>query len=172
LCYERVGQAEQASADARKALDMNPEDLSARLVYARMLVNLQKYREAEKEIAVARELNPNAAGVNFTAAFLTAARGKKEEALTLVKAAEAQPVFYSYLLSRVYAALNLKDKAVENIRLAIDKGFPEMLDFMYDYPFLNTNRFFDNLRDDPRFREILAGQKKKCEQNLDKYGTL
>ena len=172
LCYERVGQAEQASADARKALEMDPEDLSARLFYARMLINQKRYGEAEKEIAVAGELNSKAAGVAFTAAFLAAARGRREEALTLVKPAEAQPVFYSYLLSRVYAALGLKDKAIENIRLGIERGFPEMLDFMYDYPFLSTNRFFDNLRDDPRFREVLAGQKKKYQQNLDKYGTL
>lgn len=171
-CHERVGSAEDASADARAISGMNPEDLSARLFYARMLTNQQRFEDAEKEIATVEKINPKAAGLDFTIAFLAAARGEKERALGLIKPAEAQPVFYSYLLSRVYAALGLKDKAIENIRLAIDKGFPEMLDFMYDSAFLNTNRFFDNLRDDPRFRKILARQKDRCEQNLKKYGTL
>jgi tetratricopeptide (TPR) repeat protein len=171
-CYERIGKPEEASADARKAMEMNPEDLSARLYYARMLINEQKFEEAEKEIAVAEELNPKASGINFTIAFLAAAKGEKEKALALVKPAEAEPLFYSYLLSRVYAVLGLKDKAIEHINLGIEKGFQEMLDYMYDYPFLNTNSFFDNLRDDPRFIEILARQKKQYEENLSKYGTL
>jgi serine/threonine protein kinase/Flp pilus assembly protein TadD len=171
-CYEHVGRAEEASADARKASEMDPEDLSVRLFYARMLINQQKLEEAQKEITVAEKLNPRASGIAFTSSFLAAARGEKENALTLVKPAEAEPVFYSYLLSRVYAVLGLKDKAIEHIKLGIEKGFPEMLDYMYDYLFLNTNYFFYKLRDDPRFIEILAQQKEKYEEYLKKYGTL
>jgi serine/threonine protein kinase/tetratricopeptide (TPR) repeat protein len=172
LCYERIGKAEEASADARNALEMNPEDLSSRLFYARMLINQQKFQDAEREIAIAKKLNPKATGIDFTASFLAAAEGEKEKALALVIAAEANPFFYSYLLSRVYAVLGLKDKAIEYIKLGIEKGFQEVLDHMYDYLFLNTNHFFDNLRDDPRFLEILAQQKKRYEENLIKYGTL
>jgi serine/threonine-protein kinase len=171
-CYERIGKPEEASADARKALEMTPEDLSARLFYARMLINQQKFEEAEKEIAIAEKLNPKAMGIDFTVSFLAAARGEKEKALALVKPAETEPFYYSYLLCRVYAVLGLKDKAIEYIKLGIEKGFQEILDYMYDYPFLNTSYFFDKLRDDPRFIEILAQQKKKYEENLSKYGTL
>jgi len=170
--YERVGRGDAASADAKMALDMNPEDLSSRLFYARMLINQLRFEEAENEIAIAENLNPKNTGIDFTAAFLAAAKGEKEKALALVKPAEANPVYYSYLLSRVYAAVGLKDEAIANIRLGIEKGFPELLDYMYEYPFLNTNSFFDNLRDDPRFKEILAHQKEKYEVNLKKYGTL
>jgi serine/threonine-protein kinase len=172
LCYERIGKPEEASADARRALEMNPEDLSARLFYARMLINQQKFEEAEKEIDIAEKLNPKASGINLTISFLAAARGEKDKAIALVKPAEAEPLYYSYLLSRVYAVLGLKDKAIEYIKLGIEKGFEEVLDYMYDYPFLNTNYYFDKLRDDPRFIEILAQQKKKYEENLSKYGTL
>jgi eukaryotic-like serine/threonine-protein kinase len=172
LCYERVGKEEEASADARNALETNLEDLSARLFYARMLINQRKFEEAEREIAKAEEFNPRAVGINLTESFLAAAKGEKEKALALIRPAEANPVFYSYLLPRVYAVLGFKDKAIEYIQLGIRAGFQETLDYMYDYPFLNTNRFFDNLRDDPRFFEILAQQKRKCEENLKKYGTL
>jgi len=172
LCYERIGKPEEAGADARNALEMTPEDLSARLFYARMLINQQKYEQAEKELAIAERLNPKAAGVDFTVAFLAAAKGEKEKALTLVGPAEANPLYYSYLLSRVYAVLGLKDKAIEYIKLGIEKGFEEILDYFYEYSFLKTNSFFDKLRDDPRFIEILAQQKKKNDEYLKKYGTL
>ena len=171
-CYERIGKAEEASADARNVLEMNPEDLSSRLFYARMLINQQKFALAEKEIAIAENLNPKAVGVDLTVAFLAAAKGEKEKALTLVRPAEANPLYYSYLLSRVYAVLGLKDQAIENIKLGIEKGFQEILDYFYEYPFLSTNSFFDKLRDDPRFIQILAQQKKKYEDDLKKYGTL
>ena len=172
LCYERIGKAEEATADARNILEMNPEDLQARSFCARMLISQKKFQEAEEEIAIAEKLNPKAWGINFTLSLLSAVRGEKEKALALVKPAEDDPLYYTYLLSRVYAVLGLKDKAIEQIKLGIEKGFQEVFDYIYEYPFLNVDYFFDKLRDDPRFIEILAQQKKKYEENLKKYSML
>ncbi|MEW5900455.1 MAG: protein kinase [Acidobacteriota bacterium] len=175
LSYERLGNPEEATADARKSLDLDPNDWEAELFYARMLIGQKKYEEAEKEIAIADKLGGQEEGIRpsiqFTRALLLAARGEKE-ALALVEPAEKNLLLYSYLLSRVYAAVGLKDKAIENINLGIEKGFEETLDYFYEYPFLNTNYFYDNLRRDPRFAEILARQKKRYEENSLKYGRL
>jgi serine/threonine protein kinase/tetratricopeptide (TPR) repeat protein len=175
-CQERLGRAEEAVADARRSLDLDPNDWEAELFYARMLINQKRLVEAEREIAIAEEFGGQDEGtrvsIRFSRALLRAARGEKEEALALVEPAEENPVYYSYLLSRVYAAVGLKDGAIENINLGIEKGFQETLDYFYEYPFLSTNDFFDNLRDDPRFVEILERQKKKYEEYLSKYGKL
>jgi serine/threonine-protein kinase len=172
LCYERIGQPEKATEDARKALDMEPGNFQAELFYARMLINQQRYDEAEKEIAIAETLSTEKKDIQYTRSLLLAARGDKEKALAGIKTAEDSPVYYSYLLSRVNAILGLKDQALEHIQLGIDNGFQENQDYMYEYPFLNTNFFFGNLRNDPHFQKIVAEQKKRYENNLQKYGRL
>ena len=51
----------------------------------------------------------------------------------------------------------------------IDEGYRS---FAYPYLFLSTSPHFDNLRDDPRFEEILNKQKMKHEENLRKFGDI
>jgi hypothetical protein len=64
----------------------------------------------------------------------------------------------------------MNDEAVEFIREGIEKGLEITQEHLYPYPILMTNPFYDNLRDDPRFQEILKEQKDKYEERLKKYG--
>jgi len=173
-CYENIGKTKEAVDDARRMMDLEPDLYKAELFYARMLIMHKKFEEAKKEIMIVEKLAPDTdkEEIQFTKALFFAAKGEKEESLVLIKKAEEKPVFYAYLLSRVYAALGLKDKAIENIELGIKRGFQETQDYLYNYPFLVNCYFYDPLRDDPRFIEILRQQKKKYEENRRKYGNL
>jgi tetratricopeptide (TPR) repeat protein len=172
VCYEHIGKTEKSVADARQAWETEPENLRARLFYARELIFDKKYNEAERVIAVVERLDPDNKDLPFTRALLLAVKGEKEKALALIKEAEKGPLIYTYLLSRVYAVLGLKDKAIENIRLSIERSFQEVQDYSYEYPLLVSSYFYNSLRDDPRFIEILREQKKKYEDTLAKYGAL
>jgi len=176
-CYEDTGKAEEAVADAKKMLEMEPDNMSVALYYSRMLIMLRKLKEAEKEIEIVANLSPSNANIQdniqYTKALLFAARGEKEKALALVKKAEGEdPVFYTYLLSRVYAILGLKEKALKNIQLAIEKGFEEIQEYMYNHFILESIYFYDPLRNDPRFIDLLKQQKEKYYRYLGKYKGL
>jgi len=171
-CYESSGKTEEAVANAKKMMDLEPENLGTVLFYARMLIAHKKYVEAEKEIGIVEKLNPDIPEIKYTNALLLAVRGEKEKALAMIGEAKKEPYMYTYLFSRVYAILGLKDEAIEIIKLGIEKGFHETQDYLYEYPILENNYFYDPLRDDPRFIEILGQQEKKYNDNLRKYGAL
>ena len=46
------------------------------------------------------------------------------------------------------------------------------MSYLYEYPVLASDKFFDNLRGDPRFKEILSRQKASYEENQRKFGGL
>jgi serine/threonine protein kinase/Tfp pilus assembly protein PilF len=174
-CYDYIGKTEEAVTDARRMLEMEPENLTLQLFYARMLIMQKKIGEAEKEITIGERFapdTPDTPNVEYTKALLFAVKGEKEKALPLVKEAEKKPVYYTYLLSLVYAALGLKDEAIKTIELGIERGFQETQEYPYNYPFLVNCYFYDSLRDDPRFVEILRQREKKYNENLRKYGAL
>jgi len=92
--------------------------------------------------------------------------------LPLLAEAREDPLFYSYLLSRVYAACGLKDEALQVIAQGIERGFESQGSYLYEYPLLERSWFYEGLREDPRFRELLARRKAAYEDNLRKYGGL
>ena len=57
-----------------------------------------------------------------------------------------------------------------NINDGIEKGFQEIFAYLYSYPVLFNNPFYDNLRDDPRFQDIIKREKKKYDEKSEKYG--
>jgi serine/threonine protein kinase/Tfp pilus assembly protein PilF len=172
MCYEHIGKTKEAVDDAKKLVDLETEDLRIQLYYARQLIMHKKFAEAERQIAVVERLDPSNKDISLTRAYLYAARGDKEKALAMVKEAEKKPIYYSYLLSQVYAAVNEKDRAIENIQIGIKRGFQEIQNYLYEYPLLLNNFFYDPLRSDLRFIDILKGQEKKYYDDLRKYGGL
>ena len=81
---------------------------------------------------------------------------------------------YTYFRSRVYAVLGMKGQAVEDIESAIERGFDDVFDYLYCFPFLNNTRdyFYDRIRSDPRFTEILRRQERTYVGYLGEYGGL
>ena len=171
-CCERLGETAKAVADARTWLELEPENIDAELFLARMLIGQRSLKEAEREIGVVERSDPANLNLKYTKALLFAARGDKARALPLIEEAKKDPVYFSYLLSRVYAGCGLKDDAIRIIRLGIDRGFEDTVSYLYEYPVLALDKFFDNLRGEPRFEEILSRQKASYEENQRKFGGL
>ena len=169
-CYSRIGEFDEAALHLKKALEFEPDDAVLRLYYARQLIMMKEYERAEEEIKKAENLDPNEPDIRYTRALIYAIEGKKEEALAIIEG--KNPYYFTSLFSKVYSLLGMKDEAIENISIAIDRGFYEVQTFLQTYLVLRNDHYLDSLRDDPRFKEIVKKQKKKYEEYLKKYGDL
>ncbi|MCK7489834.1 MAG: hypothetical protein MZU79_06110 [Anaerotruncus sp.] len=80
----------------------------------------------------------------------------------------------TFYASRVYAALGMKDEAIDDIEYAIGHAFDEVHDYAYFFPYLNNRRdyFYDQLRGESRFAEILRREEHKYAERLEKYAGL
>jgi tetratricopeptide (TPR) repeat protein len=174
--YEQMGYYESALADFDRMIELEPGDYRTRCYRARVLVLLKRYDAAAAELAVAETLSPSDPYAGYVRALVLTARGDKKAALAAVAPAfdPGRPSCHTYFLSRVYAALGMKDQALGNIQTAIDKCFDDVHDYVYFFPFLNNTRdyFYDKLRGEPRFAELLRREERKHVELLEKYSGL
>ncbi|MCK4759885.1 MAG: protein kinase [Candidatus Aminicenantes bacterium] len=168
ICSMYIGKFDEAIELIKKALEIEPDNFLLHLNHARLLIMMKKYDEAEKEVAEAEKLKPNNPRVRHHRAWVIAAKGEKEMALTLIK----DRASFHYEATGIFSLLGMKDKAIDNIEKGINKGFEETGGYIYSYPYLINNPCYDNLRDDPRFIDILKREKKKYDEKLKKYGEL
>ena len=166
-CYVDIGEYKEAIIQLKRALEIEPDDSRLHLDYAKVLIMMKNYSEAEQEIAVAEKFMPDISA-HYLRAWILAGRGEREKALTLIKGVRP----YHYITTSIYSLLNMKDEAIENIKMGIDIGFEEYKEYIYCYYDLLTNSCYDSLHGDQRFKEILKQQKKKHEERLEKYGDL
>jgi hypothetical protein len=62
------------------------------------------------------------------------------------------------LLAQGFAMTGLPDRAIQWLRISVDRGF-------INYPFLaRHDPFFTSLRSDPRFQELLEIVRQRCER--------
>jgi len=169
-CYKKIGEYERAAELLKKALEFEPGDTNLHLFYARQLIMMKKYDEAKEEIARVEKLDPDKLDIQYSRAYIFAIKGEKEKALIIIKNLDIY--YFTHLISSVYSILGMKDEAIENIQEVIDKGFYELQTYPYSYHVLIKNYFYDKLRDDPRFREIVKKEKKKYQEKLKKYGNI
>jgi hypothetical protein len=66
----------------------------------------------------------------------------------------------------------MKDEAIRYIKKGNEEGFQLIKDYFYPYPLLKSNPFFENLRSDPRFQEIVRNEERKFNEKMKKYGDL
>ena len=85
------------------------------------------------------------------------ARGEREKALSLKKNGP------------VYCLLGMQDEAVKYINKQIKRGKEH---FQYSYLPLKRSHFYDNLRDNAQFKEILKKQENKYKERLNGFGDL
>jgi TolB-like protein/Tfp pilus assembly protein PilF/predicted Ser/Thr protein kinase len=168
-CFSYTGDLEKALSLARKAVDLAPNNSRTHIYCARQLLFLEKYEDAEKEIARAENISPGEPTIARLKAWIAAAQGRREEALSLIKDVEPP---YIYDVTNIYSLLEMTDKVLENIQAGIAQGLKGTGDYLYGYPYLANNRLFDPLRRDSRFKEILSTEKKKYDEKMKKYGGL
>ena len=174
--YEQMGLYEAALADFEKMIELEPTEFRARCHRARVLILMKRYDAAATELAMAEALAPKAPYIGIVKALAAAAKGEKKAALEAIapERAGTRPARNTYFKSRVYAVLGMKDEAIRAIELAIDQGFGDAYDYFYFFPFLNNTRdyFYDKLRGDPKFNEILRREERKYAEKLEKYSGL
>ena len=169
-CYMKIGEFERAAELLKEALEFEPDDAGLRLFYARQLIMMKKYDEAIEEIARVEKLYPDKLDIQYPRAYIFAVKGEKEKALAIIK--DLDPYYLTHLISSVYSILGMKDEAIENIQEVIEKGFCELQTYPYSYHVLIKNYFYDSLRNDSRFKEIVKKEKKKYQRRLKKYGDI
>ncbi len=168
ICLMYMKEFQEGIGIIERALEIEPEDPDLHLNYARLLLMMGKYEDAEIEIDRADSLRPGIPKTQWHRAMIWAAKGEKEKALELLK--DSSPI--SYYSTIVRSALGMKDETIRSIKEGIERGFYEAQDYLYAYPILINIPFYDNLRDDPRFQEIVRKEKNKYEEKLEKYGDL
>jgi len=167
-CYSYTEEFDKAVEQIKIALSIEPGN-SLYLRLTKQLIMLNKFAEAELEIANVEETPEFNDAIQLHRAWIHAAKGERKVALELIKDFED---LYLIEVTSTYSLLGMKDKAIENIRKGIEKAFEDRYAYLYTYPSLSNNPSYSNLWDDPRFLEILEKEKQKYEERLEKYGGL
>ena len=174
--YEQMGFYESALADYDKMIELEPADFLSRCHRARVLTLMRRNDAAAAELAMAETFAPGNAYVGAVRALLAAGKGDRKAALKAIAPARAKglAVQQTYYVSRVYAVLGMKGEAIDDIEYAIGHAFDEVHDYAYFFPYLNNRRdhFYDKLRGEPRFAEILRREEHKYAERLEKYAGL
>ena len=170
-CYIKMGEFEKAAAIMEEVLEFEPDNMRMRLFYARLLIMMQEFEKAEEIVDQVESLEPKNIDIPYTRAWLFAVRGEKEKSLEVINQIE-QRIFYTTLLSNVYAILNMKDEAIQNIEDAIAQGMEKTKSYLYHYRYLKQNPFYDTLRDDPRFQRIVKQREDWYKNNLKKFSDI
>jgi len=165
-CYIRTGEFGKVADCVNKALAIDEDNYKFYLEHAEALIMMKKYDDAGEKIAQAEKLNPKNPKIRYYRAWVAAARGEKEKALTLIEGRDR----YRYDVTSIYSLLGMKDEAIENINMGIDTGFRELQEYLYTYLVLKNNPSYESLHDDPRFKEIVESEKKKYDERLERYG--
>jgi serine/threonine protein kinase/Tfp pilus assembly protein PilF len=152
--YRFLGDLEKAKYHYERYYEMSPKNALFPGSYAFLSVLMKNDDKAKELIKEEEALFPNSAWIKYSKALMLVAQGKQEKALEI-----SQHEF-------VYAALNMKDEAIDIIQGRIERDANQpYLRFKY-YP------VFDNLQENPRYQEILQKQKEKYDELLNIFSDL
>jgi len=170
-CYMNIADYGSALRDIMDAMEITPDNMSYSLFYIRLLVMLGRYVEAEEEVEELQREAGRSRGIQYIRALLSAVRGEGVSALSVIDNIE-NPVVMTYLLSSVHAVLGMHDEAIGDIRNGMKMGFQATKEYLYGYSFLISNPFFDSLKQDRRFQEIILKAKDRYDRMLIEYGAM
>jgi len=168
--YGELGNFEKSISLYEKARELFPNKVMFPCELAYRLIMVGKYAEAEGILAEAERIDPEHTKMNYIdrsrlhripyyKALLYAAKGERKKALALLETEEM------YALEEIYSLLGMKEEAFELMNEGVKR-------FKYPYYSLINNPFYANLRDDPRFEEIVQKTKTRHEESLKIYDVL
>jgi eukaryotic-like serine/threonine-protein kinase len=145
--------AEATIQRARQARKLDPGFFPTQR-YLALGYNLQgKYNEAVPEFEKALSLSPESMLAKADLGYAYAKAGRREDALRLIDEMQRSPGqrrASPFHLSLVYVGLGENDRAIDLLRQAYEERGERLV-------WLGADARFDSLRQDPRFKEILAG---------------
>jgi len=156
-CFMDIGEMEKAEISIGKAYEVETDGIWIILDKSLLLIKMRKYHEAEEWLTKAERVHPRFSTTQRHKSLVLAARGEKEKALALWKN------------GAVYSLLGMKDEAIQYIEDEMKKDF-EHHDCSY-FSLLHSP-FYDSLREDNRFQEMLKRAKRRYEERLNRFGDL
>jgi TolB-like protein/Tfp pilus assembly protein PilF len=154
LMYQ-AGRHDEAIQLVRQALDLDPNFAQARYYLGRNYAAYGKYDEAIQEFERAIHLAGVSGGQIQSLAGLgwvygvTGNRDEAQKVLDKLGGLASGHYVSSFRTAQVYAGLGEKDRAIEWLRKACEERSEELV-------YLKVQHFWDPLRADPRFQEILG----------------
>ena len=127
--------------------------------YGYALFYMGKQQESVKYIKRSLELEPGSMNSFFSKAMLAIYDGNPNEAKTMMNKLEGFNVKDAepwYFIAQVYGLIGDKAACIRCLRRTIDSGF-------FNYPLMTRDIFFDSVREDAEFQEILELAKEKHE---------
>lgn len=156
--YYLLRRSDAAMAQVNEVLALNPNFAQAHLVKAKILAQLGRYSDAEKEFAVSDRLFDGDTWPGMAQAYLSALPAKRAEAIQIVRELES-PSAARYItgvhMAALYCALGQPDNAMQWLQRAYQRHDPGI-------DMLGVEPLFDNCRSDTRFQELLLRLKLKA----------
>jgi serine/threonine-protein kinase len=149
-----AGRYDQAIEQTRKALELDPGYWWSHQTLGLVYEGKKQYPEATAVLEKARLVDVNPSSLGYLG-YVYAATGKNAEAqkvLEELKVLSKQRYVSSYNFACIYAGLNDKDQAFE----WLEGAYQERSHFM---TLLKSETVLDNLRPDPRFKDLLKRMK-------------
>ena len=154
-CYMNSGEFDKAAFYYEKYFELAPvEPLVFPGKYIGLNIMMKRYDKAEELVARGEKATPDAAWVKKYRAALLAVKGEKDKALAL------------YRNSEIFALLGMTDNALRELDMEIRGSLPYPYIFYQD---LLHNPFYDKLRGDARFQELVAREKRLYDEALKKF---
>jgi len=148
ICAHRYDEAIQ---QARKALEMQPQDIGVENLLARGYVQKGMLPQAVAEFHKAEELGVRRAHWGASMAELYVRSGRRAEAEKMLATWSSRPsreFGHAESMAMIYAGLGKKDEAFQ----WLDQAYREHWDRL---PWIKIEPEYDSLRDDPRFSALL-----------------
>ncbi|HUR96865.1 MAG TPA: winged helix-turn-helix domain-containing protein [Pyrinomonadaceae bacterium] len=149
--YLRARQYDEAIAQGRKTLEMSPNYIRAHHFIGLALYGQQKYTEAINELEITYSLRGEGMEGVSSLGHVYAAAGRINDAnriLEELKKKSATGYVSPSDMAIIYAGFGDKDQTLAWLEKAYQERNGEI-------PMLNVPSFFESLRDDPRFSDLL-----------------
>ncbi len=169
-CLLYLGRFQQAFDAFEAARDKVPDNIRLRFSKAHLYVCMKMYEEAEKELTEIQKLEDSYPRLPFYRSLLYADKGEREKALEPLR--DDPPPEAIYFVTQIYCALEMKEEALKIIQKGIETGLESIQTYLFPYQYLIMNPYFDLLRQEPEFQEIVQEQKQIYDHMVEKYRDL
>jgi TolB-like protein/Tfp pilus assembly protein PilF len=162
-CLSLMGKYQESENNLKRALEIDPDHFVTIVYYIWLLIASERYDEANIMLVNYYEVYGNNINMIGLRAMLFAISADKENALKNYPEGH----YYKYY---IYAVLSMIDSSIDYLNDLFNDRWAQIEESRYIE--LKMNPLLDNLRSDPRFREILAKHKELYEENLHKYADI